>query len=313
MTKKAIKKVDVYEMVTEKFLNMMDNGIIPWAKPWVNAGTGIVSKSRSTGKAYSLLNQILVQADPAKVKSLSDLVGGEYATFKQISDEGGKVNKGAKSKQIVFWKMMIRDKVDEDGNKVLDEDGNPEKVQIPVLKYFNVFNVGDDTNLEPKYVKAEELPETPAEPDEMAEAILTAYWKAAGITVIRDEKSNRAFYNRVNDSITVPAREQFENTAEYYSTLFHETAHATGAPNRLNRVKGQTFGDENYSKEELTAEITAAAMVATCGLDTESSIRNSAAYIQNWRNAIAKDNALVVGAASRAEKAVNEIMSAYEA
>lgn len=311
MAKKNTKKVDVYKMVSDKFITMLDNGVIPWARPW--AGANHFSVSRSTGSAYSLLNQILLQDDPASVSSIDDLIGGEFATFKQIKDEGGKVNKGAESKQIVFWKMWKVEKTDEDGNKVLDEDGNPEKKTVPVLKYFNVFNIAEDTDLEPKYMKAEEMPENPAEPDEMAEEILTAYWNAAGIKVNRDEKSNRAFYNRADDSITVPAREQFSSTAEYYSVLFHETAHATGAPNRLNRVKGQTFGDEAYSKEELTAEITAAALVAVCGLETESSIKNSAAYIQNWRNAIAEDNALVVGAASRADKAFEEIMKTYSA
>jgi antirestriction protein ArdC len=78
----------------------------------------------------------------------------------------------------------------------------------------------------------------------------------------------------------------------------------------LNRIKkGAAFGSEEYSKEELIAEIGASALVSLCGLETESSFRNNAAYINGWRDAISKDNKLIVAATGKAEKAVNRILN----
>ena len=56
------------------------------------------------------------------------------------------------------------------------------------------------------------------------------------------------------------------------------------------------------------AEITAATILNTCGIETPSSFRNSAAYIDNWLRAIRGDNRLIVSAAGKAEKAVSLIL-----
>jgi antirestriction protein ArdC len=98
--------------------------------------------------------------------------------------------------------------------------------------------------------------------------------------------------------------EQFNSTAEYYSTAFHELTHSTGHSSRLDRLRATAhFGNESYSKEELVAEIGAAALVNYVGLETPSTLCNSAAYIQSWLTALRNDKRLIVtasGAASRA-------------
>ena len=79
----------IYEMVTNRIIKQLQNGVIPWRKPWTGTKSG--AYNRVTKKSYSLLNQMLLQH------------AGEYATFKQWSDLGGKVRKGEKSEIIVFW------------------------------------------------------------------------------------------------------------------------------------------------------------------------------------------------------------------
>ena len=107
----------------------------------------------------------------------------------------------------------------------------------------------------------------------------------------------------------VPIRKQFMSTAEYYSTVFHELTHSTGHSSRLNRLtQAAFFGSEDYSKEELVAEIGAAALVNHVGLETSNSIRNSAAYIQNWLKVLRDDKRFIVSASGRAEKAVSLIL-----
>ena len=104
----------VYQLVTDRIIAQMEAGIIPWLKPWHSTGSAAVS--RSTGKPYSLINQMLLPRP------------GEYATFKQINEAGGRVRKGEKSSTVIFWKQI---KVTEKN----PETEEPEEKLIPVLRY----------------------------------------------------------------------------------------------------------------------------------------------------------------------------------
>jgi antirestriction protein ArdC len=110
--------------------------------------------------------------------------------------------------------------------------------------------------------------------------------------------------------------DQYTDPAEYYSTAFHEATHSTGHPSRLHRfeVSGKiaAFGSEDYSKEELTAEIGAACILHQLGISSPESLRNSAAYVQNWLQALKNDKQMIIGAAARAEKAVRLILNQPE-
>ena len=109
--------------------------------------------------------------------------------------------------------------------------------------------------------------------------------------------------------LLLPLPEQFKNNSEYYSTLFHELTHSTGHPKRLNRiVKTASFGSDDYSAEELVAEIGSASIMATLGIENDLTFRNSTAYIQNWLKALKNDKKLIVTASSKAEKAIKRIL-----
>ena len=101
-----------------------------------------------------------------------------------------------------------------------------------------------------------------------------------------------------------------EETAEYYSTAFHEMVHSTWHMKRLARLEAPAhFGGEEYSKEELVAEIGAAALMNYTGTETAKAFRNSAAYVQSWLRALRNDKRLIVTASGAASKAVNYILS----
>ena len=93
--------MDIYSEVTTRIIAQMEEGVIPWQKPWVANGKAI---SRSTGKPYSLLNQMPLGRP------------GEYLTFKQCQEAGGKVKKGEKASMVVFWKF-IEQEDEETGEK----------------------------------------------------------------------------------------------------------------------------------------------------------------------------------------------------
>ena len=249
LQEKGAKKMDIYQTITDRMIAEMEKGQIPWQKPWMAAGSAI---SHTTGKSYSLLNQMLLGK------------AGEWLTFKQCNDEGGHVKRGAKARMVVFWKWLEEE----------DEETGETK-QIPLLRYYNVWHISQCEGIHAKYDAT--LPQT-ANADEAAEAIITEYIKREGIT-LENREGDAAYYQPATDRIVLPMLSQFAETAEYYSTAFHEMVHSTGHATRLARLDATAhFVGESYSKEELVAEIGSAALVHHVGLETAGSFKNSTAY-----------------------------------
>ena len=195
---------------------------------------------------------------------------------------------------VVFWKWIEQ-----------EDEETGERKEFPFLRYYNVFHIDQCEGIAAKHTQ---IIENPAVADATADSIISSYLQQSGVR-LHNAACDRAFYRPADDSVTLPVRSQFLSTAEYYSTAFHELTHSTGHKSRLDRLeKTAFFGSEAYSKEELIAEIGAAALVNHAGLETSGSFRNSAAYIQNWLQVLKNDKRFIVSAASKAEKAVNLIL-----
>ncbi len=287
---------DIYEHVTNRIIEQLEKGVIPWKKPWKVSGIQIkganditkVAFNRITKTAYSPLNQMILQH------------AGEYATFKQWHDLGGYVRKGEKAEFVVFWKLYQKTETDKNGEEII--------VTIPILKYYQVFHISQIENVKP--LQAEDLKDTEVKFDsnEEAERIIADYQTRENILI--EFIGNDAYYSPSRDLIRLPEKFKFgKNGAEFYSTAFHEITHSTGAKKRLDREKGSFFGDERYSKEELIAEIGAAGMLSLLNIETESSFTNSTAYIRSWLEQLRNDKKLIVSAASKAEKAIKYILN----
>ena len=119
----------------------------------------------------------------------------------------------------------------------------------------------------------------------------------------------RASYNPLTDIISMPRFDSFVTAEEFYSTLYHEAIHSTGSEKRLNRLNNNisSFGNEEYSKEELVAEMGAAFLCGFAGIEN-STINNSAAYVQGWLKSLKDDKKLVIMAAAQAQKAADYIL-----
>lgn len=114
--------------------------------------------------------------------------------------------------------------------------------------------------------------------------------------------------------VVVPRLSQYQLTEEYYSTAFHELTHSTMAESRCNRKSDcqiTRFGDTDYSREELVAEIGSAMLCNCLGVENEKAFRNSAAYIQGWLKALNSDPRMIVWASSRAEEAAQYILGDF--
>ena len=299
--------LNIYQKVTDRIIEQLEKGVIPWRKPWKVSGVQIRFKedltklafNRVTKLAYGALNQML----------LSQV--GEYASFKQWTDLGGKIKKGAKSEIVVFWKWL--DYKDENN---VDENGNPKIKRVPYLKQYQVFHISDVEGVEPLVLEELNEGEEKPEPDcfssiEEAERIMNEYQTRESMPI--EYRGNEAYYAPALDRVTLPERFKFgKNTAEFYSTAFHELTHSTGAKHRLDRQIRNHFGDSNYSKEELVAEIGASGMLNLLNIETPDSFTNSVAYIQSWIAQLKKDNKLIVTASAQAEKAIRYILNGKE-
>lgn len=276
-------KKTIYDIITERIVESLEKGVIPWQKDWSDAAI-----SWSTGKGYRGINALLLSRP------------GEYITFNQIKEHGGTIKKDAKSEIVVLYKPVNYGGVeDEDGELV----GG--RTYIKPIRYYRVFNLSDVEGVSPRWEKKHEI----IDPLEEAESLGAGYIKRSGVGV-RHCEQNRAYYAPDTDTVTLPQREQFRTQAGYYGTMFHELTHSTGHASRLNRqgIAGHcAFGSESYGREELVAEIGAAMLYSICGLGTQPAIDNSAAYIKSWMTAIKDDSKLIVKASNEAQRAADFI------
>ena len=258
----ATQKFDKNQFITDKILSQLDGEVIPWTKPWVVSPNGIISYA--TGKPYtSLVNRMMLD------------FAGEYATFNAIKKAGGKVISGKGSGKPVVGGGSYAVKDEETGEVTGHRFGRS-------VNY--VFRIGTDTEgIEPKYRDKWEHGGIPSGDDEVF-SIVKSYCERTGVTLIGG--GNTAFYSPKQDSIQVPGWENFSNLPQFWSTVFHEIAHSTGHPKRLDELHKDKFGDSSYAQEELRAEITACLCIGRLGLDTTKCITETVAYCQSWRNRI---------------------------
>ena len=282
------QKVDGYQVITDRIVEALETGTVPWRKPWRSA-EGWGPTSLSTGKEYRGINHLML--------SMQSLAAGYnsiyWGTYRQIKELGGQVRKEEKSTQVVLWKPFKK-----------EVDGVEKKFLM--LRLFAVFNAEQADWAEGKF------PENPEPQDaDYVEPVAKADRIYLGMPQRPEVKhgGNRAFYSPNLDYIQMPRTDQFDDTEGYYATLFHELVHSTGHESRVGRPGIEAFagfGSESYSKEELVAEMGAAILCAQAGI--EPRIEQSAAYIASWLKVLKNDKKFVVTAAAGAGKAVDFIL-----
>lgn len=294
-----------------------------WKQGWTDGEAMIGLPQNVTGRVYTGSNAFLCQLHSMK----NNYKVPVYLTFPQLKDLGAFPKKGEKSIPIFKWGFSIHNR--ETGEKAtLEEyDSIPKEERdkkykvIPYLKIFNEWNI-DQTNLEEvnkeKYdallskFEAKEIKDdngmySNAAIDQM---LASQSWVCP---IEYTQQNPSALYNKSKDVIIVPRKDQFnisdtpeeiyKDGEEYYSSLIHEMAHSTGHESRLNRLSpGGKFGGEEYAKEELVAELTAAMVGSALGFD--SRIRdNNTAYLKSWMSALKKEPKFLLSVMSDVNKA----------
>ncbi|HWB14451.1 MAG TPA: zincin-like metallopeptidase domain-containing protein [Pirellulales bacterium] len=282
---------NVYSIVTDRIVKQLEQGVIPWRRPW--GGEGSEPRNACTRRAYRGVNVFMLSA--------AAYDSPYWLTYRQAEMWGGHVKKGEHGFPVVFW--CIKEGVDK-------ETGEARKLFI--LRYYTAFNVQQCEGL-PSALLATPGPKLDFKPIERCEAIL------AGLPANRPSIGHggpQAFYRPSDDSIAMPKPERFVSVEDHYATLFHELAHATGHPSRLNRegiANIAPFGTPVYSREELVAEMGSAFLCGYAGIDVPALQQNEAAYIASWLKVLRGDTRLVVQAAAAAQKAADWVLGSNPA
>lgn len=282
------KRFDLYQHVTDIIIQQLEEGTIPWQRPWNgNDASFKIPQNALKGVSYRGINIVLLWGAAIK----NDYPSNEWASLKDWNKKGEKIRKGECGTTIVFYKD-------------LEKEVDGEIVKIPCPKYSKVFNraqlAGYESNPEP-----ETTPETP-----LFERLAHVEAFVANTKAIIEYSSAEASYSLLTDKIKIPHPSKFIPQGKcsaqegYYSTLMHELVHRSGHPSRLNREFGKKFGDKQYAVEELAAELGAAFLCAELEITTPERT-DHAAYIANWLTVLRDDKKFVFSAASAASKAVD--------
>lgn len=280
-------KNDVYQIITNHILEMMDHSTGKWKMPWHNATIQPVNVE--TGKPYHGINVLSLWCASLK----KGYTTGYWGTFKQWKTKGASVRKGEKACPVVFYKPLEREETN-------PKTGETELVETYVARLYWAFNADQVEGWQ-----APALPSTgEAETVHAAERFVT-YSKARIV-----HQGGSAFYCPSKDAITMPPREWFfathtsSATENYYSALFHELTHWTGHQNRLDRNLTTRFGKESRAMEELVAELGAAFLCVQLGI-SPTPREDHAAYLAGWLQALKNDKRAIFAAASKASQAVD--------
>ncbi len=278
-----------HELITDRIVALLEQGTVPWHKPW-KARTGL-PRNLVSKKPYRGVNVLLLLA--------MSYESPFWLTFHQASELGGTIRKGEHACPVVFWKRLT-----------LPGDTPDEKRDIPLLRYYHVFNLAQCDGLESP--SAGTVPESPSV---TGNSITLAERIVAGMPQPPVVKHGfaQAFYAPREDTVCLPNRERFEGGEHYFSALYHELVHSTGHESRLKRATLSPqagFGSDPYCKEELIAEIGAAFLCGQAEI-IDRTIDNSAAYLGGWLEKFKHDKALIVQAAAQAQKAVDFILDRH--
>lgn len=246
---------DIYQKVTDQIIAELENGNVPWIRPWRDGEPPFPINALS-GRPYHGINVPLLWNSADKQSFASD----RWLTFHQVSALGGQVRRGEKSSLAVLYLPRTQEETDAFGQPLLDKDGEPKVRHFGIIREFRLFNLSQCDGL-PQSLS--EPFTRPAEPVEMADSIAMN----SGVT-LRHRRQSKAYYKPATDLVMMPHPQQFESSEAYYATLLHELTHATGHASRLNRpgIAGAERTEALYAAEELVAEMGSAFLCAHCGI-----------------------------------------------
>jgi len=283
---------NIYQQITDKIINELHNNKVIW-----NSGFSIdfIPLNYYTKKRYKGINIFLLLLE----KQINKYKYNYWLSFNQVKHLKGYVNKDSKATPIIYFDYIETEK------EVYNNDTQQNEINkrfIPFVKTHYVFNI-QQTDLKIDDTKTDIKPITEVED------FINNYTEKP---LIVNKFNGYCYYNRNDDFINMVNMEHFKDINHYYSHLLHEIIHSTGHKKRLNRFKDADsliFGNTEYSKEELIAEIGNCFLSNIIGLKSDNTFKNNVAYINGWLKALKEDNKLFFNATTKAQRSVDFILN----
>jgi antirestriction protein ArdC len=286
-------KRDLRQEITDSIIAAMEKGTAPWQKPW-HAGAYEMPMNPTSGKPYRGGNALQLMVTAMR-QGFDD---PRWLTYRQAQENEWQVRKGEKGTQIEYWQFPKGKSEDLDDYRDIPAGESRDKFIYRVYTVFNASQIEGIPAHTPRVRQEWEVHQS-------AETIL----QNSGARIIHDQQ-DRAFYSRLTDDIHLPPRAAFKSAGEYYGTALHELAHFSGAESRLNREtlnESYRFGDPNYAKEELRAELASVFLMAERGIPHNPD--SHAAYIGSWIKSLQDDKHEIFRAARDAHRAADLLLA----
>ena len=271
-----MKLAELYQQVTRKIVMELQQGVVPWVRPWKHRHVGgLLPQNFATGRPYSGINIPILWGMAAE----RGYERHQWLTYKQAQALKAQVKKGEHGPIVVFTKKL----------RVGEED---EQKLISMLRTYTVFNVAQVDGLTFEDPAPLPEPERDANVERFVEAT-HADIRYGG---------NQAMYVPSRDYVAMPPAGAFQEIGSFYCTELHELSHWTAHEKRLNRDLKNRFATKAYAAEELIAELSAAFLCAHLGVEGE--LRH-AGYIADWITLLRDDDRAIFTAAAKASQAAD--------
>ena len=272
-----------------------------WKKPWFTEGALQWPKNLN-GREYNGMNAFLLLLHCEKEGYRIP----RFCTFdriQQFNRTGSKdkeakprvsVLKGEHSFPVMLTTFTVVDKetkerIKWEDYKLLSQEQREKYNVYPKLQTYYVFNVAQTNLKEVRPELWEKLEQEYSMPkvdrsgafEPVDRMIADNRW----ICPIKLMYGDSAYYSISKNEIVVPEKGQFKDGESFYSNLYHEMGHSTGAENQLDRLKPTTFGSAEYAREELVAELTAALTAQRYGMSKHLK-DDTAAYLKAWLDSL---------------------------
>ncbi len=284
----------LYRQVAEEIVAELRKGCAPWVKPWNESATLDIARNAATGRPYSGINVLLLW----NAAQRGGFSCNRWMTFLQAQKFAGGVRRGSRGSLMVFAREYLPRREQEriDSGAVAAEDAE-RRFHLQTHRVFNLDQlIAPPDRLQP-------VPVDSGKRCERAEAVLGG----CGARVIH--ATGDAFYDIEGDTVVMPQRCMFGQQEDYYATLLHELVHWTGHPERLSRSFGESPFDSDYIQEELVAELGAAFLCSSLGIQPRT--RHSD-YIAHWMNQIDAEPKSLFRSSSAASRASNYLLASSE-
>ncbi len=188
--------VSPYQLITDRILADLEQGVAGWVKPWKSEGAVVASRpiNFSNSTVYRGVNTLMLHIGCID----NGWTVPAFATFNQVRKLKGVVQKGSKGCHVFFKSQIEADPKTAEEEKRAGENG---KFSRTILKGYTVFNVSQVEGIDIDVAGMAKPSELPSDVVDLCELV--------GVKLTHG--GDKAFYQRPDDFVKLPIPPMFES------------------------------------------------------------------------------------------------------